>query len=1466
MAQVNIENNICDAIEVLVNKKIEDAGYDKTILAEIIEGLDTSIGKYKCKYQDSDFTAFATNLTVLYTKGQMVYVKIPANDTSSDKIILGLGSARTGMDFIDADLEEDTFDSLGYNGIINNASFALSSYQVTKELIIYDAEDKANSLVQVDDELIAANMGKSSAIQLGAVVRTALPTEQQFNGHYGASFVLEFENDADGSLIERIYNLDDVHFTGQPYRLIQASTQRYAYPIDTANFKRIKKIYLFSYNFPNEDPIKPKDIFISDLEFTSGEIVNAINSSLTKIVIEPATPSFTVDDTDDKVLLANAQLYIKGRPINSDMQDLEYYWFKEDVSITSKSPLYCEHGGEGWKCLNQSSPVTDISTMWVPGTSVFQTIKADNPVRNNRYKCVVVYKGFVIKKEFDVVNYSADITLELISDAGTQFYFDIGSPNLTCLVSGRDELEAFDYKWLREMSDGTITHYDNSPEEGEEYYAAILARDELQRQVDENLVLAGAAAEQLDNYQKIIDNYSEEMRIFNNHIFNVSIKEIDSYAIFKCSVYTKAGDYLGTATITLNNDRIMQGDYKVVIKNSTQLFKYDEIGVLSSSIEPQDLEFELFDNLDSLVPKETVDKKCDIKWIFPTEKTLLSISNKIPNQYIKNENGMNIVTTLQKIPFEIADNYDFANMDNQIQLQVTYRGVTLSAITNFTFMKEGNPGTNGTEYACQIVANTDGEDELPMVINGKINYSPKILNHWFKAQLWKSGKCIYRGHGAGISTEGKIVTVIWKNLKNSLDVSNIEISETGRCVYQAQDWDQHPANIIGCEITYEGKTYYGSLPVIVAEINDNRTIELLKYTGYQFVVYAADGTAPQWDAIRPFELKITENINGIDEDISKIQNEYKLDYAWDTQGRVFTKDRNTYFDTNSLDAVSAHNTCIVTPKAVNDGECLNDALTCIITRGGSEIGNIYIPIHLMLNRYGQAAINAWDGNSVSIDKNGNGVILAPQVGAGVKNTDNSFTGMLMGKVREAGKETQDIGLLGYAGGERTVFLNSQNGSAIFGKNNSGQIIIDPSTDAAMLYSNDYWKNYISDGIDAGLPTSYDDDNLNGKGMLIDLTEPKIVFGNGNFKVSKEGHLTAKGGGSIAGWNLDDNSLYTKTKDDTSNIRLSSADGAFARTINGTNRENLHLAFGTKFAVDKDGNIYAGGGDIAGWKINSNSLTAGNITLNSEGSMSGGSGDKAWSISKDGDATFKTLYASNKGTIGGWTIDGTKLTGGNTTINSSGNIDCTGGAGWYIHNDGSAKFGNFSVNTAGAITAQGGTFNDITANRGTFKSITVDGNSIFKGKLSGASGDFSGKITATEGTIGGWTISGTSGFKTDHAHLNPNGNLEIYPQVGSGGEYKFNDGMTLHSTASQKLESGANINLDATQSIRLEALNSIYLDSGSLYVGTNDTKGVTDDLTLSYVTEPGLSIHVYNWELHFINGIYVGKTSLGEQTG
>ena len=163
------------------------------------------------------------------------------------------------------------------------------------------------------------------------------------------------------------------------------------------------------------------------------------------------------------------------------------------------------------------------------------------------------------------------------------------------------------------------------------------------------------------------------------------------------------------------------------------------------------------------------------------------------------------------------------------------------------------------------------------------------------------------------------------------------------------------------------------------------------------------------------------------------------------------------------------------------------------------------------------------------------MILAPQVGAGQKEADNSFTGMLMGSVKEAGKNKKDVGMFGYHFGERTMFLNAEDGSAIFGKHGPGQIILDPAAEKAMLYSSAYWKNYD----DSGKPLNYGVGNKNNQGMLIDLTTPKIEWGNGNFSVDENGYLVAKGGGSIAGYTITDYNLYSTSGD---GVGMSSTSG------------------------------------------------------------------------------------------------------------------------------------------------------------------------------------------------------------------------------------------------------------------------------------------------------------------------------------
>ena len=85
----NYENNIIDAIEKIVNNAVTNAGYDKTIKATIIECIDQTIGKFKVKYQDSTFYAYATSSEVTYTRGSEVYILIPGSDSGRDKTILG---------------------------------------------------------------------------------------------------------------------------------------------------------------------------------------------------------------------------------------------------------------------------------------------------------------------------------------------------------------------------------------------------------------------------------------------------------------------------------------------------------------------------------------------------------------------------------------------------------------------------------------------------------------------------------------------------------------------------------------------------------------------------------------------------------------------------------------------------------------------------------------------------------------------------------------------------------------------------------------------------------------------------------------------------------------------------------------------------------------------------------------------------------------------------------------------------------------------------------------------------------------------------------------------------------------------------------------------------------------------------------------------------------------------------------
>ena len=112
---------------------------------------------------------------------------------------------------------------------------------------------------------------------------------------------------------------------------------------------------------------------------------------------------------------------------------------------------------------------------------------------------------------------------------------------------------------------------------------------------------------------------------------------------------------------------------------------------------------------------------------------------------------------------------------------------------------------------------------------------------------------------------------------------------------------------------------------------------------------------------------------------------------------------------------------------------------CVNALKGSDIVWTQ-PILIIQNRYASAMLNGWSGD-LTIDEN-NGIILSSMIGAGIKNADNSFSGVLMGDIDQAynGRKA-GLGIYGFHEGEQSFGFNSD-GTAFIGKSGRGRINFD----------------------------------------------------------------------------------------------------------------------------------------------------------------------------------------------------------------------------------------------------------------------------------------------------------------------------------------------------------------------------------------------------------------------------------------
>lgn len=1193
---------------------------------------------------------------------------------------------------------------------------------------------------------------------------------------------------------------------------------------DVTNFDHVEEISIYVENYPSNDTKgKTQYNTFLDLQFSNLYLQGVKVDDKTKVGgyglhLDVSSNKNGRTVTPDDNVVIEAQIKEIGRIINPNGKEktVEYFWFVEDNLVVEGHEAYHPKGGKGWRCLNHKSNNKFITagktyvmtSQVIPdgATNYYQMIS-----EQIRVKCVVLYGDLWLNENQDniitIKNTSPTFKVSITSsdqttdgENKTVYYLNHGSPNLTCNVVCNDtEMSIKDtdylYNWTVTTGKGllqTVTQppkyvYENfkifsqalldiqqtiSNIDNEDQQKNYLEKQQITLELFEEDGIKKEYTYSPEKWREQEKDFILSTYVDGNTWYKIPIKDITNVSTFTCTVQyqtvnKETGEVhihpVGTASIDIYNKRQLEGEQNLIINNGTQVFHYDDKGLSPAAAAREKLQkikpltFTWLDSSGETVAQSQLNSWC---WYVPINNTMITCSLVKEGTPTDENKQYYLISDISSLPYTIDDNYDPKKKNNTIKLHAKLKDNELDAYTSLTFAKDGNPGTNGTQYVTKIVPVNSSSERLYFYMSPS---NTSMLYDDTGVEVTKLKFKLYSGGQALDDTEINVgeTSVVWEVLKNNKnDFTFIKVTsdkdnnpseatisvETGANLSKL-NMETAPYDIVRASVKYNGFNHIAEFPIHVVNVGSQNNnsfyrMKIKPLTGFKYAVYASDGRTPDYDNTLPFEIQVERLISdGEAQYWEHIENYGNIKYMYNCTPHLSMRswsyqtgeEEDVLYDKESYKFT---NKVIIIPSDTFDGESLNESFTVAakIDLGDNAEKILYmnVPIYLMLNRYGNAALNDWDGNSIDIDGD-DGHILAPQFGAGEKDNGNLFTGVLMGAFKKPEKQDKqgnkidaqdDVGIMAFDKGQRTVFIDSRTGKSEFGKNNAGKIVIDPSLkvngkDAGLLYSNTYKLPDLSSHSITLKVDTYD--KAEG-GMLIDLSTPQIGFGNRMFYVTENGELHSAAG-DIGGWKISGDALTSPkgnlklgnenitflnnqkevvfSADDTGDVKIA------GWTVNKdaliSPKGNLKLGNEEILFKDKNGGITFNAQDggivtIASWNVNKDSLTSpgyteeekddnGNITTARTGLK----------LSPDG-IWFNDQFSSIKGgetKIGGWKVAKNTISNNGTTLNAAdghittGNLYATGGqiGGITIRNkmiDGMSESGHgFQLSPGGA---------------------------------------------------------------------------------------------------------------------------------------------------------------------------------------
>lgn len=1038
---VDYSEILMQSMDVLVNKRLSDLQFDKTIICTIVDASNAEKGEYEVTDGATTFTAYSKDVT--FKEEDSVYITIPNGDYGNQKLIVGKhvgqGESLTYISPLDTFI---------------NITGDLCNFTSTASLL-------ANSMTTVTNNGKTLQVPYRKTIWKGTVsngkgferlcikadFKTWLKKLKINDGNYGLCLFVSYLDkatvNAEDSVKIAQYILDSNDMYGNPYNFESFYTQSKTFDITniTGQITNLELVFYQDANFST----------------TTGEAAPTIDSS-------------TGNNLMDNIFVQNISIGF-GYDITK---------FTEDTVM-----IYClNEPTYNLNNLTQENRKT-LNLRWIRKTNEgIYSVDSEDEIPENAeihwYKYQLKVQDEVDELAgplwFEIEEGRNKLTLEVDPDVGEytqQYKAIIEVPSRQWITNQLDEEMNIDYKLLKINAEG-------KSEDSEE--VKLLSQYEFdiesQRKIYESdpiefksevPVFDKMTADLINGLQIIVDENGYKG---NYLLYNLSNQIQNSNEASKM--------------------RIMRATYKSLVTGEQTLDGAEsiiwKIPLVNSMIYP---------------PEDGKEyKSSDVATSYWVESGYAYIKRLSGKSAAVSESAGTVTDWSAEQKFRIKDYYQESATNNTVYCYVVKNNVAYEASQELTF---GPMGTNGTDFTFRM----SFESDIPGITKGdttrlKISLAMYDFNNEKVPNFWDNG-----------------VNISWYNntTPEALffcdeygdKIEGTPVINADKCFYIKFDESKgipHAA-ILQAQVTVDPTVAAGTkvlnavkltcyLPIPYRDNSDLCGIE-----GATKILYDTTGTKADYYKEK-YRLWKTEGIER--KEVTDIT--WRIispEYADGNDGEVIIQD--TYYSKDNPEDETVYTSSISKNKKPSYFPTLTEANTIIVPSMYTELDNgldrnIYIvamqkgtilwsqPIMMYRDAYSSTMLNAWDGG-LTIDEK-NGTILSTMIGAGKKDSENRFNGVMMGDIKDAISSITTLGLYGFNKGVQS-FGWKVDGTGFIGKSGQGQIIFDGNRGTI---SSGIWKTSngrVGMEIDLDGPTSSDNWNSTGSTMKMYGAAGQIIM-------------------------------------------------------------------------------------------------------------------------------------------------------------------------------------------------------------------------------------------------------------------------------------------------------------------------------------------------------------------------------------